>query len=186
MTSIDFSHVLNELQLLRRIGLRRLGLPGHEFPALLAAAHAAQDATDGTDGAQIEMLLRTVVSDLEDPSRKAARHEFGLNPGQSDAPASARRAAAAGIYGISPERFRMALERQLLAELAEQVLKAARLRGEDPGVHEETPDCLAPGETRLAQGIASSLVSDGQAEEALKSVLARATSRVGSSGSEAD
>lgn len=185
MTSIDPSHVLNELQLLRRIGLRRLGLPGHEFPALLAAAHAAQDSTDGTDGAQIEMLLRTVVSGLEDPSRKAARHEFGLNPGQSDAGASARRAAAAGIYGVSPERFRKAVEPQLLEELADRVLRAARLRGETP-VHEETPDRLAPGETRLAQRIASSLVSDGQAEEALKSVLARATSRVGSSGSEAD
>ncbi|MER8159966.1 hypothetical protein [Streptomyces sp. NPDC094472] len=189
MTSIDPSRVMEELQTLRRVGLPGLRLGGHGFPALLAAAHAAQGSTDGPDGAQIEKLLRTAVSGLGDPQlQRAANHGFGLDPGQSHARSMDRRKAAAATYRVSAERFRKVQEPLLLQELTGRILEAVRLREETPDVdEEETPsDCLGPWETRLAQGIASSLVSDGQAEEALKSVLARATSRVGSSGPEAD
>ncbi|MFF8726346.1 macro domain-containing protein [Streptomyces sp. NPDC015171] len=64
-----------------------------------------------------------------DPLARAAAHSFGLFPGRRGVPGTDRRKAAAGVYGVTTERFRKSQERVVIAELASAVLAVTREAG---------------------------------------------------------
>lgn len=121
--------------------VRRRGLPGLRHcprEALREAAEAAglcggeQDEQSG-----IEELLGAAVrrlagghpvrdDDSSDPLARAAAHSFGIFPARRGVPGTDRRKAAAGVYGVTTERFRKSQERDVIAELAAAVLAVAR------------------------------------------------------------
>ncbi|GAA2260405.1 hypothetical protein GCM10010232_59460 [Streptomyces amakusaensis] len=131
----SYDQLIDELRILRRIGLA--GLRGAEFPALRSAGLAGGFCA-GPDGvpAGIEALLGEAVRRLgeKDLLGRAAAHAFGLLPDRRGDPAYERRKAAAGVYGVTPERFRKHQEPQVVQQLAEAVLAVLRnpVREPDP------------------------------------------------------
>ncbi|WP_243877965.1 macro domain-containing protein [Streptomyces sp. SUK 48] len=149
--------------------VRRRGLPGlRRCPrdALREAAVAA-GLCDGEQDEQsgIEELLGAAVrrlagghpvrdDDSSDPLARAAAHSFGIFPARRGVPGTDRRKAAAGVYGVTTERFRKSQEHDVIEELAAAVLavaREARIRERDgrrdgepwpPGARE--PAALAP------------------------------------------
>ncbi|MFQ6145159.1 macro domain-containing protein [Streptomyces seoulensis] len=121
--------------------LRRRGLPGLRHcprDALREAAVAAGLCTGGRDEqSAIEELLAAAVRRLAggvpvrddpscDPLARAAAHSFGILAARRGVPAVDRRKAAAGVYGVSTERFRKKQEHDVVAELAAAVRAVAR------------------------------------------------------------
>ncbi|WP_225827544.1 macro domain-containing protein [Streptomyces naphthomycinicus] len=143
--------------------LRRRGLPGLRHctrDALRQAAIAAGLCT-GPDDEQtgIEELLSAAVRRLAggrpvrddescDPLARAAAHSFGIFAARRGVPGTDRRKAAAGVYGVTTERFRKSQERDVIAELAAAVLAVAReaSTGETAGRRDvvRDPGPLAP------------------------------------------
>ncbi|GAA2361811.1 macro domain-containing protein [Streptomyces cuspidosporus] len=122
-----YDQLLDELKNIRRPGLA--GLRGTDRPALRAAA-VAGGFCEGPDDAPagIEALLKEAVRRLgeKDLLGRAAAHTFGLLPDRRGAPAADRRKMAAGVYGVTPERFRRHQEPQVIQQLAEAVLTVLR------------------------------------------------------------
>ncbi|MET7291494.1 macro domain-containing protein [Streptomyces griseoloalbus] len=124
-----------ELKCLRRLGFPRLRHCSRDgLRAAAVAAGYCVDADDELEG--IEELLGAAVrrlggGDLRDaddcdPLARAAAHSFGLFAYRRGVPASDRRKAAAGVYGVSTERFRKSQEREVLDGLASAVLALTR------------------------------------------------------------
>ncbi|MEU6664906.1 macro domain-containing protein [Streptomyces sp. NPDC046727] len=130
--------------------LRPRGLPGlrHCTRDALRQAAVAAGLCSGPDDEQtgIEELLGAAVrwlagglpvrdDDSCDPLARAAAHSFGLLPARRGVPGTDRRKAAAGVYGVTTERFRKSQEREVVAELAAAVLVVAReaVAGEGAG-----------------------------------------------------
>ncbi|MER6139477.1 macro domain-containing protein [Streptomyces sparsogenes] len=126
-TPPTYDQLLDELKTIRRPGLA--GLRGTDRPALRAVA-VAGGFCDGPDDAPagIEALLKEAVRRLgeKDLLGRAAAHTFGLLPDRRGAPAADRRKMAAGVYGVTPERFRRHQEPQVIQQLAEAVLTVLR------------------------------------------------------------
>ncbi|MFJ5974359.1 macro domain-containing protein [Streptomyces sp. NPDC093060] len=121
--------------------LRRRGLPGlrHCPRDSLREAAVAAGLCSGEQDEQsgIEDLLGAAVRRLAgghpvrdddscDPLARAAAHTFGIFPSRRGVPGTDRRKAAAGVYGVTTERFRKSQERDVIAELAAAVLVVAR------------------------------------------------------------
>ncbi|MFD6323042.1 macro domain-containing protein [Streptomyces sp. NPDC058442] len=124
-----------ELRCLRRLGFPRLRHCSRVgLRAAAVAAGFCADADDELEG--IEELLGSAVRRLGggelrdtddcDPLARAAAHSFGLFVHRRGVAAADRRKAAAGVYGVSTERFRRSQERQVLDGLASAVLALAR------------------------------------------------------------
>ena len=144
--------LLRELTLVRRAGPLRLR--ELELPSLLmvAARLSGTDATGGTGRTDatarptprgrvsVELLLQQAVARLDDSTlREAAAYTLGLAHGTRAWPPAARRRHAAGLYGLSTERFRKHQERLLLGQVAEQVLRIADLDGPAPAPGQAAP-----------------------------------------------
>ncbi|MEU6589595.1 macro domain-containing protein [Streptomyces sp. NPDC046881] len=121
--------------------LRRRGLPGlrHCTRDALRSAAVAAGLCTGPDDEQtgIEELLGAAVRRLAgghpvrdddscDPLARAAAHSFGIFAARRGVPGTDRRKAAAGVYGVTTERFRKSQEHDVIAELAAAVLAVAR------------------------------------------------------------
>ncbi|MFJ4520993.1 macro domain-containing protein [Streptomyces sp. NPDC088810] len=121
--------------------LRRRGLPGlrHCTRDALREAAVAAGLCAGPDDEQtgIEELLGAAVRRLAgghpvrdddscDPLARAAAHSFGIFAARRGVPGTDRRKAAAGVYGVTTERFRKSQEHDVIAELAAAVLAVAR------------------------------------------------------------
>ncbi|BCM70600.1 hypothetical protein EASAB2608_05934 [Streptomyces sp. EAS-AB2608] len=121
--------------------LRRRGLPGlrHCTRDALREAAVAAGLCGGPDDEQtgIEELLGAAVRRLAgghpvrdddscDPLARAAAHSFGIFAARRGVPGTDRRKAAAGVYGVTTERFRKSQEHDVVAELAAAVLAVAR------------------------------------------------------------
>ncbi|SOE08133.1 macro domain-containing protein [Streptomyces sp. Ag109_G2-15] len=121
--------------------LRRRGLPGlrHSSRDSLRMAAVAAGLCTGEQDEQtgIEALLGAAVRRLNgghpvrdddscDPLARAAAHTFGLFPARRGVPGTDRRKAAAGVYGVTTERFRKSQEVDVVAELAAAVLAVAQ------------------------------------------------------------
>ncbi|MBB5128375.1 macro domain-containing protein [Streptomyces griseoloalbus] len=145
-----------ELKCLRRLGFPRLRHCSRDgLRAAAVAAGFCVDADDELEG--IEELLGAAVrrlggGDLRDaddcdPLARAAAHSFGLFAYRRGVPASDRRKAAAGVYGVSTERFRKSQEHEVLDGLASAVLALARSgRPAAPGdVRSGAPGDSRPG-----------------------------------------
>ncbi|MEV8354135.1 hypothetical protein ACFVTT_08255 [Streptomyces niveus] len=77
---------------------------------------------------------------------EAAEYTLGTAPGTRDWPGADRLRRAAGVYGVSAERFRKYQEGVVLGQIAEQIV---RLAGEVPPA--ETPGlCRRPGFAQIA------------------------------------
>ncbi|MGJ3560412.1 hypothetical protein ACR6C2_25390 [Streptomyces sp. INA 01156] len=124
-----------ELRCLRRLGFPRLRHCSRDgLRAAAVAAGFCADADDELDG--IEELLGSAVRRLGggelrdaadcDPLARAAAHSFGLFAYRRGVAAADRRKAAAGVYGVSTERFRKSQEHEVLDGLASAVLALAR------------------------------------------------------------
>ncbi|MER7673400.1 hypothetical protein ABTY61_33745 [Kitasatospora sp. NPDC096128] len=128
----DHASVLREVRELRRVGLVRLR--ELELPALARAADMI-DLPAGRESrpAAVERLLRLAVTRI-DPGNlhTAAEYSLGLAQGTRDWPPADRRKHAAGVYGVSVERFRKHHEALVLGEVAEQVIRMAARAGQ-PG-----------------------------------------------------
>lgn len=111
--------------------VRLRGLP---LPALTEATSAALVGDDapanGQTAVAVERLLRLAVDRLGGGSlQEAAEYTLGTAPGTRDWPGADRRRRAAGVYGVSVERFRKYQEGVVLGQIAEQIV---RLAGEVP------------------------------------------------------
>ncbi|MGW3040565.1 hypothetical protein ACWC9T_11065 [Kitasatospora sp. NPDC001159] len=127
----DSGSFVLELKEVRRAGLVRLR--GRALPALESAAEATAAAAARTPGAAVEALLRLAVARLDAGTlRTAAEYTLGLAQGTRDWPASDRRARAAGVYGVSVERFRKDHEVMVLEQVAEHILRLAAEPGPAP------------------------------------------------------
>ncbi|WP_234328198.1 macro domain-containing protein [Streptomyces sp. NRRL S-37] len=145
-----------ELRCLRRLGLSRLRHCSRD--GLRAAAVAAGFCADSDDELEgIEELLGAAVRRLGggelrdaddcDPLARAAAHSFGLFAYRRGVPAADRRKAAAGVYGVSTERFRKSQEHEVFDGLASAILALARSRrSRDTGAGRSH----APGDGRPA------------------------------------
>ncbi|MFE6867267.1 hypothetical protein ACFVFS_11950 [Kitasatospora sp. NPDC057692] len=126
--AFDHDAVLAELRAVRRAGpvrLRELDLP--LLDALAAGSAPRQPRT-------VEDLLRRAVTGLDAGTlQEAARFSLGLAPGTSDWPAADRRKRAAGLYGVSVERFRRHHELLVLAAVADGIGRLAEQPGEPDG-----------------------------------------------------
>lgn len=163
-----------ELKCLRRLGFPRLRHCSRDgLRAAAVAAGFCVDADGELEG--IEELLGAAVRRLGggelrdaddcDPLARAAAHSFGLFAYRRGVAASDRRKAAAGVYGVSTERFRKSQEREVLDGLASAVLALAR-SGRPAAPGDARPG--APGDTR--PGAPGSGRSDPQA--AVRALLA--------------
>ncbi|MFF9486012.1 macro domain-containing protein [Streptomyces sp. NPDC014676] len=126
-----------ELRCLRRLGLSRLRHCSRDgLRAAAVAAGLCADSDDELEG--IEELLGAAVRRLGggelrdaddcDPLARAAAHSFGLFAYRRGVPAADRRKAAAGVYGVSTERFRKSQEHEVFDGLASAILALARSR----------------------------------------------------------
>src|SRR5437879_1455163 len=115
----DHEALFGDLRALRERGLLRLR--GLRLPALRAAAQGFDPA--GHNGrAEVEALLRAALERLDPGNLKeAAAYTFGLAPGTRDWPSPARRRRSAELYGVTPEHFRKRQERDVIAQVAEQI-----------------------------------------------------------------
>ncbi|WP_225101599.1 macro domain-containing protein [Streptomyces sp. CoH27] len=124
--------------------LRPRGLPGlrHCTRDALREAAVAAGLCSGPEDEQtgIEKLLGAAVRRLAgghpvrdddscDPLARAAAHSFGIFAARRGVPGTDRRKAAAGVYGVTTERFRKSQEREVIDELAAAVLAVAREAG---------------------------------------------------------
>ncbi|MFI2203162.1 macro domain-containing protein [Streptomyces sp. NPDC020192] len=142
--------------------LRRRGLPGlrHCTRDALREAAVAAGLCTGPDDEQtgIEELLGAAVRRLAgghpvrdddscDPLARAAAHSFGIFAARRGVPGTDRRKAAAGVYGVTTERFRKSQEREVIDELAAAVLAVAREAGtrQTDVVTESTAPSAPPG-----------------------------------------
>ncbi|WP_329236888.1 macro domain-containing protein [Streptomyces sp. NBC_01460] len=127
--------LIEELRCLRRLGFPRLRRCSRDgLRAAAVAAGFCADADDELEG--IEDLLGSAARRLGggelrdaddcDPLARAAAHSFGLFVFRRGVAAADRRKAAAGVYGVSTERFRKSQEREVLDGLASAVLALAR------------------------------------------------------------
>ncbi|MFC5187898.1 macro domain-containing protein [Actinomadura harenae] len=115
----DHEALLGDLRALRERGLLRLR--DLRLPALRAAARGF-DRSGHTGHAEIEALLRAALDQLDPGNlREAAAYTFGLAPGTRDWPSVARRRRSAELYGVTPEHFRKQQERDVIAQVAEQI-----------------------------------------------------------------
>lgn len=131
----DHEALVGDLRALRERGLLRLR--GLRLPALRAAARGfdADGHTSHTGHAEIEALLRAALDRLDPGNLKeAAAYTFGLTPGTRDWPSAARRRRSAELYGVTPEHFRKQQERDVIAQVAEQIqlLRHPAPAGETP------------------------------------------------------
>ncbi|MFI2210545.1 Appr-1-p processing protein [Streptomyces sp. NPDC020141] len=149
-----YDHLLDELRTLRRPGLA--GLRGADHPALRAAALAGGFCAGADDTpAGIEALLKEAVRRLgeKDLLGRAAAHTFGLLPDRRGDPAFERRKTAAGVYGVTPERFRKHQEQQVIQQLAEAVLTVLREPAPVPVGSAPAPAAAASGAGRRTGGL---------------------------------
>ncbi|MFJ5926211.1 macro domain-containing protein [Kitasatospora sp. NPDC092948] len=118
----DHASVLKEVREVRRLGLMRLR--ELDLPALArAAAAAGRGSAQESTPAGIERILRQAVLRIEPGTlRTSAEYSLGLAPGTRDWPPADRRRRAAGVYGVSVERFRKHQEALVLGEVAEQLV----------------------------------------------------------------
>ncbi|MFE3205718.1 hypothetical protein [Embleya sp. NPDC059237] len=134
--AFDHTSVIHDLREVRRAGMVRLR--GLRLPALTAAAAVVGEgsATNEPPVLAIERLLRLAVSRLDAGSlREAAEYTLGFTQGTRDWPGADRRGRAAGVYGVSVERFRKHQEVVVLGQIAEQI---GRLVGEAPPIEGST------------------------------------------------
>ncbi|MGE7434318.1 macro domain-containing protein [Kitasatospora sp. NPDC001175] len=119
----DHVSVLREVREVRRAGLVRLR--ELELPSLTSAASAVEpSAGPEYRAASVERLLRLALAGIDSGTlRSAAEYSLGLAQGTRDWPPADRRKRAAGVYGVSVERFRKHHEVMVLGELAEQVVR---------------------------------------------------------------
>lgn len=141
----DHAALTEDLTRLREGGLRRL--PGLRLPALGAVAHYLDEQAETAPG--VELALRKAVQRLGGGDYgDAAEHLFGLSQGTRARSSAERRELAAGAINRTADTFRKRYEKDLLSEIANQVLALcaeARLR--------ETHTQLErrhPAESRLA------------------------------------
>ncbi|MEU8694658.1 hypothetical protein [Streptomyces sp. NPDC048665] len=130
--TVDHASVLHDLKEVRRAGMMRLR--DVRLPALSAAASAALvregESGSGTSASAVEWLLRLAVDRLGGGNlQEAAEYTLGMAPGTRDWPGADRRRRAAGVYGVSVERFRKHQEGMVLGQIAEQI---GRLTAEAP------------------------------------------------------
>ncbi|WEO94399.1 macro domain-containing protein [Streptomyces sp. FXJ1.172] len=154
--------------------LRPRGLPGLRHctrDALREAGVAAGLCTGPEDELSgIEELLGSAVRRLAggrpvrdddscDPLARAAAHSFGLFAARRGVPGTDRRKAAAGVYGVTTERFRKSQEHVVIAELAAAVLAVARHAdtGQPPDSVAELAGTAAPAAHVHAAGSGSGL-----------------------------
>lgn len=141
--------LVDELRELRRRGLPGLrNCPGDSLREAAVAAGLSTGEQDEQSG--VEELLGAAVRRLAggqpvrdddscDPLARAAAHTFGIFPARRGVPGTDRRKAAAGVYGVTTERFRKSQEREVIAELAAAVLavvreaRAGKTAGPQPG-----------------------------------------------------
>lgn len=127
--------LVEELKCLRRRGFPRLRHCSRDgLRAAAVAAGFCKDADDELEG--IEELLGSAARRLGggelrdaddcDPLARATAHSFGLFVFRRGVAAADRRKAAAGVYGVSTERFRKSQELEVLNGLAAAVLALAR------------------------------------------------------------
>ncbi|MFJ6138486.1 hypothetical protein [Kitasatospora sp. NPDC092286] len=120
----DHASVLREVREVRRLGLVRLR--DARLPLLTRAAAGNAPQPGRPAPALVEHLLRAATARIEAGSlRTAAEYSLGLAQGTRDWPPADRRKRAAGVYGVSVERFRKHHEVLVLGEVAEQVLRIA-------------------------------------------------------------
>jgi O-acetyl-ADP-ribose deacetylase (regulator of RNase III) len=114
--------VVEDLRWLREHGVT--AIRAGRLPDLFAAAELAGfAATAETMPAATEALLRAAIDRLgSDLLEKAASYTFGTRREFRGASAHERREAARRLYGVSPERFRKAQERVVIAQVAEMIL----------------------------------------------------------------
>ncbi|MBD0737663.1 macro domain-containing protein [Streptomyces sp. CBMA29] len=134
----DHSQLLEEIRIVRRIGLVRLR--GHHLPLLEASAAAFSESARMKE-VGVEALLRRAVSLLDGTLRTAAEYTLGLAQGTRDWAASSRRSEAASVYRVSVERFRKDHEVMVLGQVAERVIQLVTVRAA-----EETEKTRAPAE----------------------------------------
>jgi O-acetyl-ADP-ribose deacetylase (regulator of RNase III) len=112
--------VLQEVKMVRLEGLVRLR--GLDLPLLRRAAASVPGAVTDAWPVEVENLLRAAVSRLGGGDlQEAAECTLGLAPGMRDRAAADRRRLAAGVYGLSVERFRKSQEEMVLGQIAEWV-----------------------------------------------------------------
>ncbi len=117
---VDPASVLDEIKAVRREGLTRLR--ELDVPLLRRAASTASEPTTLAWPIAVERTLRAAVDLLgEGDLREAAERSLGLSPALRGRPAADRRRLAAGVYGVSVERFRKSQEAEVLGQVAEQV-----------------------------------------------------------------
>lgn len=121
-----YESLVDDLKSVRRAGLVQLRtLP---VPALETAVHAAGHAEpdEDVDAADVEVLLREAIGELNDEAATLASVLFGLTPGtRGDDPARLRREAA-GLVAVSVSWFRHKQEPELIHQLADVILRMAR------------------------------------------------------------
>src|SRR5262249_5458665 len=144
------AELVAELRLLRERGLT--GIRGFALPGLtLAARLAGLGPNAALEPAGIEQLVRAAVGKLGGGELgRAAEQTFGTPPGLRGAPAAERRRNAARVYHVTPERFRKAQERLIVAEVAEMILDlclrpASALPGAPAAPPPATPSGVPPG-----------------------------------------
>ncbi|WUH90485.1 hypothetical protein OG900_10535 [Streptomyces sp. NBC_00433] len=115
--------VLQEVREVRRAGivqLRRLKLPALEAAATMRLGQVTPEAR----AVAVEQLLHLAVGHMGSGTlQDAAAYSLGLVDGTRDWAAADRRRKAAGVYGISVERFRKHQELIVLEQVADQVLR---------------------------------------------------------------
>ncbi|MCH0571020.1 macro domain-containing protein [Streptomyces sp. MUM 136J] len=117
-----------ELHGIRALGLLRLHEAALvELPGVLARSTGV-DGRPGpgeVDTHAVEEALRRAVDGLDPGQREVGRITFGLLPGTRALPAKERRNRAAGLAGISVDRFRKHQEKLLIRQVAAAILAAA-------------------------------------------------------------
>jgi hypothetical protein len=136
-----YKGVLEDLRWLREHGLT--AIRAGRLPDLYSAAEVAGfAATAESMPAATEALLRAAVARLgSDLLEDAASYTFGTRREFRGASAYERREAARKLYGVSPERFRKAQERVVIAQVAEMIVALCTPdRGAGSGAEPEPAD----------------------------------------------
>ncbi|MEU8773570.1 hypothetical protein [Streptomyces sp. NPDC048606] len=117
---LDPASVLAEIKVVRREGVTRLS---HlDVPLLRRVAAGVAEPAPVAWPMAVERMLRTAVELLgEGELRQAAEYSLGLTTAMRGRAAADRRRLAAGVYGVSTERFRKFQEGLVLNQVAEQV-----------------------------------------------------------------
>lgn len=120
-TPLTAQALVDDLKLLRQKGL--VELAGLDLPALREAARAVAAGAAVDDHALIENVLRTAVAHLGGGNYgEAAAALFGLDQGGRTLTAGFRRGRAAGLLGISVTTLRKKHEKEMLGQVAAQLM----------------------------------------------------------------